>query len=100
MKRNFDNIPLDEDTQILLSSEMKFGELDCVFQAWIYEHIQGNSLIFHSDDFKNQTDEELKNWILSSSEIVQSKSVRKMTVSRNPEEHPYIFINFDFREIA
>ncbi len=100
MNRNFENIPLDEDTLILLSSKMKFGELDCVFQAWIYDQIQGNSLIFYDEDLVSKTDEDLKNWILKESEIVQDKSIRKMTISRNFEEHPFVFVNFDFQEVA
>lgn len=100
MNDKFKNIPMDDDTKILLTSNLKFGELDCVFQAWVYDHIQGNSLIFLSDDLKLGTDEELKRWILATSEIVQDKSIRKMTISRNPEEHPYVFVNFNFQNVA
>lgn len=95
MKTKFEQIPADLDTQILLSSEMKFGEIDCLFQAWVWDSIQGNSLIFRAEDVKNQTDDELKNWIASESEIVQTKS--SMNVSRNPYKHDFVFVNFDFK---
>ncbi len=99
MKQKFENIPLDEDTQILLSSQMKFGEIDCVFQVWVYDSIQGNSLIFYAEDLQNKSDEELKNMILTESEIVSNKS-QKLTVSKNKEKHPFVFVNFDFKSIA
>ncbi len=98
MTRNFENIPLDDDTQILLSSQMKFGELDCVFQIWTYDAIQGNSLIFYADDLQDKSDEELKTMILTESEIVSNKS-QKLTISKNNDEHPFVFVNFDFKTI-
>lgn len=95
MMNKFEQIPNDLDTVILLSSEMKFGEIDCMFQAWVWDEIQGNSLIFHVNDLGNRTDDELKNWITSKSEIVQRKST--MTVSRTPSKHDFVFVNFDFQ---
>ena len=95
MTKNFEQIPVDADTTILLSTEVKFGETICMFQAWVWDGIQGNSLIFHADDVENQNDEELKKWITSESEIVQSKS--SMNVSRNPYKHDYVVVNFDFK---
>lgn len=99
MKRKFENIPLDEDTRILLSSQMKFGELDCLFQIWVYDSIQGNSLIFYADDLLDKSEDELKTMILTESDIVSNKS-QKLTISKNKEEHPFVFVNFDFKSIA
>lgn len=95
MTKKFEQIPTDLDTQILLYSEMKFGEIDCLFQAWVWDSIQGNSLIFHTDDVKNRNDEDLKKWITSESEIVQSQS--SINISRNPYKHNFVFVNFDFQ---
>src|SRR5690606_17572474 len=100
MNKTFDNIPRDENTRILMSVNLKFGDLDCVFQTWSFEKILGNSLIFYAADLEFESDEEIKNWILKNSEIVQNKSVKSMTVSRNPAEHPYVFVNFDFRNVS
>lgn len=95
MTKDFDQIPVDSETTILLSTEVTFGETISMFQAWVWDGIQGNSLIFHAGDVENFNDEELKFWINSQSEIVQSKS--SMNVSRNPYKHDYVVVNFDFK---
>lgn len=93
MISKFEQVPNDLDTTILLSTEVKFGEINCMFQAWVWDRIQGNSLIFLASDLGNRTDDDLKNWITSESEIVQKKS--SMNISRNTKE--YIVVNFDFQ---
>lgn len=95
MINKFEQLPIEVDTQILLSSEMKFGEIECTFQAWIWSSIQGNSLIFRASDLGNRTDDDLKNWITSESEIVQSKS--SMKIYRNTQNQAYIVVSFDFQ---
>jgi hypothetical protein len=61
----FDNVPTEEDTAITLSLESKFGEYDVLYQQWIWDGIQANSLIFDNDDIKdNELDlliEEVRN---------------------------------------
>ncbi len=49
----FDNVPTEEDTAIMLSLESKFGEYDVLYQQWIWDGIQANSLIFDNDDIKD-----------------------------------------------
>lgn len=93
--RNFKNIPMDAETEILLSSQMKFGNIDCLFQAWTFDSIQGNSLIFFAEDLKGKSDDEIKKMVLTESEIVINKS--RITLSKNEKEHPYVFVNFDFK---
>lgn len=97
MNEKFTNIPLDDDTVILFESEMKFGEIDCVLQSWRFDNIQGNSLIFLTSDLNFPSNEELKKWVTTESEIIQNKE--KVTFSTNPIEHPYTFVNFDFKTI-
>ena len=92
--KKFENLPQDADTQILLSFETKIGETDCVFQSWIFDSIQGNSLIFHAEELEHLNDEKLKSWINAESEIVQNKS--SMNVSRHSDRHNFVFVNFDF----
>ena len=97
MNEKFTQIPLDQDTILLFESPLKYGELDCVLQSWQYDNIRGMSLIFYAADLEPKSDDELKDWILSTSEIVQNKNKEKMTISRNATEHPYVFVNFDFQ---
>jgi hypothetical protein len=96
MNEKFQNIPLDDDTLILFESPMKMGDLDCVFQTWRFDNIQGSSLIFYSSDLEFKSHDELKTWV-SESEIIQNKE--KITLSTDPNDHPYTFVNFDFKTL-
>ena len=99
MQEKFKNIPVDDDTIILFESPMKYGELDCVLQTWRFENIQGKSLIFYADDLDEKSDDEWKDWLLSTSQIVQNRNKDKITLSKNPTVHPYVFFNFDFQTL-
>jgi hypothetical protein len=94
MNKKFLNIPLDEDTTILFESPMKMGEINCFLQIWRFDNIQGSSLIFLTSDLNFSSDEELKNWV-KESEIIQNKE--KITLSKEPNDHPFTFFNFDFK---
>lgn len=96
MIEKFLNIPLDDDTKILFESPMKMGEIDCVLQIWRFDNIQGSSLIFQTSDLDFTSDEELKNWVRES-EIIQNKE--KIRLSKEPNEHPFTFVNFDFKTL-
>ncbi len=87
----FDNVPTEADTVITLSFESKFGEYDILYQQWIWDGIQANSLIFDNDDI---ADIELQSLI---EEVRNSPLVNdfreKITSSVNKQ---YTFINFNF----
>ncbi len=87
----FDNVPTEADTAITLSLESKFGEYDVLYQQWIWDGIQANSLIFDNDDI---ADIELQSLI---EEVRNSPLVNdfreKITSSVNKQ---YTFINFNF----
>lgn len=57
MNDKFKNIPVDDDTNISSSLQVKFGDLDCVYQQWTTEGIHGSSLIFHRDEVSANTNE-------------------------------------------
>lgn len=88
--KNFDNIPRD-DGAILFRTENKFGELDCVFETWIWDGIQANSIIFHKNNVSHLSDEELEKMIKESLIFKKDNSV---TISRKNEK--YTFVNFNF----
>lgn len=93
MNDKFKNIPVDDDTNISSSLQVKFGDLDCVYQQWTTEGIHGSSLIFHCDDVVSNTNEELEQWLLESPLLKQQGSA--VTVSRNADSE-YVFVNFNF----
>lgn len=95
MNEKFKNIPTDEDTKIISEFETKFDTLDCVLQTWLYDGIQGTSLIFFKPDLENTTPEIIKNEIKASGLLKDLEST--ITFSQNPK-HDYAFFNFNFIE--
>lgn len=95
MNDKFKNIPVDDDTNISSSLQVKFGGLDCMYQQWSTESINGSSLIFHCNDVAAYTNEELEQWLRESPLLKQEGSV--VTVSRNADME-YVFVNFNFSE--
>lgn len=95
MNDKFKNIPVDDDTNISSNLQVKFGDLDCVYQQWTAEGIHGSSLIFHRDEVNANTNEELEQWLRESPLLKQQESA--VTVSRNADSE-YVFVNFNFSE--
>jgi len=90
MNDKFENIPVDEGTKILMSSPMKWGGLDIVYQKWNWEGITAESIIFLSDDVKEMDDEALE------ADVREGPLVRKeshVTIKRGEK---FTFVNFNF----
>jgi 5'-nucleotidase len=92
INKKFQNIPDDNGTYVLSNIQTKFGELDCVYQVWVYDLIQGSSLIFYNDDIKDLSNEDLENLLRSSSLMTDNTS--EITFSK--ENDKYTFVNFNF----
>ncbi len=90
MSNKFENIPVEEDTKILMSSPMRWGELDIVYQKWNWEGITAESIIFLSDDVKEMDDEALEADVRDGSLV---KSSSQVTIKRLDK---YTFVNFNF----
>jgi hypothetical protein len=88
----FDNVPTEADTAITLSLESKFGEYDVLYQQWIWDGIQANSLIFDNDDI---ADIELQSLIeeVRNSPLVNDTS-QELTTKLSKQ---FTFINFNFQ---
>lgn len=93
MNDKFENIPVDDDTNISSCLQVKFGGLDCVYQQWSTEGTHGSSLIFHCSDVAANTNEELEQWLRESPLLKQQGNA--VTVSRNANSE-YVFVNFNF----
>lgn len=92
MTEKFKHIPIDSDTYLVSSIETKFGELDCVYQIWLYGLIQGSSLIFFKKEIKHLTNEELELQLRTS--VLLTNNTSKITFSNDNSE--FLFINFNF----
>jgi len=87
---NYQSVPIDDDTKILVSLENKLGERDVLYQKWFWDGITAESLIFVSDDVVSLNDNELKAEVRTSP-LVKSDSI---TISRS--DGGYTFVNFNF----
>ena len=90
MNEKFKNIPVEVDTKILISSPMRWGELDIVYQKWNWEGITAESIIFLSDDLKEMDDKALED------DVRVGPLVRKdsqVTIKRGDK---FTFVNFNF----
>ena len=90
MSNKFENIPVEEDTRILMSSPMRWGDLDIVYQKWNWEGITAESIIFLSDDVKEMDDEALEADVRDGPLV---KSTSQVTIKRLDK---YTFVNFNF----
>lgn len=89
--RNFDDVPVEEDTRIKSRKLLNIDGLDARYEKWFWDGIYGESLIFYSEDIVDLSDEALKVFVTSSQLVNDTKS---MTVKR---EEKYTFVNFNFR---
>jgi hypothetical protein len=87
----FDNVPTEEDTAITLSLESKFGEYDVLYQQWIWDGIQANSLIFDNDDIAHIRCEQLVEEVRNSPLVNDTGA--ELQVKKNKL---YTFISFNF----
>ncbi len=90
MSNKFENIPVEEDTKILMSSPMRWGDLDIVYQKWNWEGITAESIIFLSDDVKDMDDEALEADVRDGPLV---KNTSQVTIKRLDK---YTFVNFNF----
>ena len=89
----FSNVPVEDDTAILVSQEVKLGERDILYQKWslVWDGITAESFIFASDDVVKMTDAELEKEARTSPMINRDSSI---TIKRS--DSGFTFANFNF----
>jgi len=87
----FHNLPDDAGTLIMASEEVKFGVYDVLFQHWLWDGIEGESLIFIASDVAHLSDEELLKEVEDSALNTVKSGV---TIKRNT--HGFTFVNLNF----
>ena len=90
MNDKFENIPVEEDTKILFSSPMKWGELDIVYQKWNWDGINAESIIFLNEDVSEMDDEALEAEVREGPLVWKDSQV---TIKRGEN---FTFVNFNF----
>jgi hypothetical protein len=91
MESDFDAVPVEDDTLILFEQEASLSGRDVLYQKWIWDGIEGESIIFLSSDVSGLSDDELRAEVRSSP-LVEKGS--QLTVKRS--ETAYAFVNFNF----
>jgi len=87
----FKHVPVEEDTKIIFSHEVKFEPYEILYQKWSWEGVIAESFIFDSRDVADLSDEELI------AEAKTSPAVQKdsqVTIKRNASG--FDFVNFNF----
>ena len=91
MITKFRNVPIEDDTKILISVEASLGKFNVLYQKWRWEGVTAESLIFESNDVAELSDEQILNEVRSSPLLLAES---KITISRSPSG--YVFVNFNF----
>ncbi len=91
MNEKFKDLPVDEDTQIILSFETKVEHYDVVYQKWYWSGIYAESIIFCNEDVTPLSEEEIKKEVAENTALLKDNS--QMTIKRGDK---YTFVNFNF----
>jgi len=86
----FNNVSIDSDTVITSQIECKFGEYDVLYQQWVWDGINAESLIFCNTDIVDISINKLVAEVANSPLLKEDK---RTTHSTNEE---YTYINFNF----
>jgi len=93
MTSKFTTVPSDGETKLLLQCETRVGDLDALWQWWVWDGITAESLIFASADVAGLSNADLEKAIKDSSFY---KGISSITISRT--DSGYTFVNFNFVE--
>jgi len=93
--KSFKEIPVEKDTKIIREQEIIVKKIPAVHQKWSWDNIIAESIIFHTEDIDDLTDNELL-------EIVKNCPTDKYsfephsqhTLKRSPSG--FTFVNFNF----
>ncbi|TXD82142.1 hypothetical protein ESY86_15875 [Subsaximicrobium wynnwilliamsii] len=91
MNEKFKDLPVEEDTQIIVSVEAKIEDYDVVYQKWHWDGITAESIIFFNDDIAELTEDQIKNEVALCTAMVKENS--QMTFKKGEK---YTFVNFNF----
>jgi hypothetical protein len=87
----FSNIPVEDDTTILFQTKALLGQYQVLYQKWVWDGIEAESIIFANEDVAGIDDADIEK-LVRTSPIVQTGS--SITMKRLGS---YTFVNFNFQ---
>lgn len=91
MENKFENVPVEPDTNILLSIEATPSDYDVLYQQWIWDSIKAESIIFYNDDIEDLEEDEILNEVRTSPLVNEGSGT---TIKRS--DSGFTFVNFNF----
>ncbi|HLW31354.1 MAG TPA: hypothetical protein VKX40_03760 [Aequorivita sp.] len=91
MTEKFKDLPVEADTTIISSVQVKIDPYDVVYQKWYWGGFHAESIIFYNDDVAQLTEEEIKNEVKSCPGLIEEGS----QISFKKGE-TFTFVNFNF----
>jgi len=85
----FENVPIEEDTNILQQEEKTIGNFRVLWQKWFWDGIKAESVIFITEEVINLSDEDL-------SDLVQKNVPTTSATTISQSQSGYTFVNYNF----
>jgi len=92
MTEKFKDLPVEADTQIMVSTEAKIGAYEVVYQKWRWDGINAESIIFLNDDVAALSEAQIKDEVAQCRALVNEDS--QFTFKKGER---YTFVNFNFK---
>jgi len=84
----FANVPVDKETTILQKKVEKINGIDVLYEYWVWDCFEGESLIFKTEDVAGLSDDDLL-------EMLPPKKRENIAIVKGKDG--YTFVNFGFR---
>jgi hypothetical protein len=87
----FKNVPVEEDTKIILRQEVSLGKYSVLYEFWSWDGITAHSVIFVESDLGACTDYEVEDLIRATTLLKDKDS--EITIKHTKG---FVFVNFNF----
>ena len=87
----FKNVPVEEDTKIILRQEAALGRYSVLYEYWSWDGITAHSVIFVESDVSDCSDSEIEELIRTTTLLKDKDSEITMKHSKG-----FVFVNFNF----
>ncbi|WGF92644.1 hypothetical protein [Aequorivita marisscotiae] len=91
MTEKFKDLPVEEGTKIILSTEAVIEDFDVVYQKWYWDGIYAESVIFLNDDIAHLNEDQVRHEVALCTALVKENT--EMTYKKGEK---YTFVNFNF----
>ena len=91
MPDNFEDVPVEVETQIIFCVPAQIEAYDVMYQKWNWDGIYAESVIFCNEDVAALTEEQIKKEVALCTALVKEGS--QLTYKKGEK---YTFVNFNF----